>query len=175
MNRILQRLTNSVVHGFAGSGVEIDDNGQLCLPDGLCPDRVHRFIELVMDQRFASPRDAMHTLFVRVGVDRKTVGLLDQILGQQGEVELGEAAAHARGLLGSLSDLKRIPARIRDFLVVDLGLAAERCEDLESAVRSTRVRAAERLGCEASWDAILGEREAVVDLTRPWRESTAAA
>lgn len=175
MNRILQRVANKVMHAFAGSGVEIDDHGQLCLPDGLCPDRVQGFIELCMDQRFASPREAMHALFVRVGVDRRAVGLLDEILGAQGNVEFGEAAMHARALLHAVAELKRIPRLFRDFLVNDLSIAAKDCEDLESAVRSARECAADRIGCEADWDAILAQPEALTDLTRPWRLRVAAA
>ncbi len=39
MNRILQQAVNKVMGAFVGSGVSIDEHGQLCLPDGLCPNR----------------------------------------------------------------------------------------------------------------------------------------
>ncbi len=175
MNRLLRRVTNNFMHAFAGSGVELDEQGRLCLPDGLCSDRMHRFIELCMDERFASPRDALHALFRRVGVDAKAVGLLDRIIDEQGTVELGEAVRHAGALLRAVPALERIPERFRLFLVDDLDLASGHCPSLEAAVESTRLNAAERLGCEPTWDAILGHADALIDWTRPWRERSAAA
>lgn len=174
MNRILQRAVNKVMGAFVGSGVTIDEHGQLCLPDGLCPERVHRFIELCMDEEFACPRDGMHALFERLGVSPRAVGLLGGIIDARGDVELGQAAKQAGALMTALPELKEIPSRFRNFLVYDLGLAAESCADLQEAVVSTRFAAAERIGCPATWDAILDRREQLEKLTRAWRERPAA-
>ena len=175
MNRILQRAVNKVMGAFVGSGVTIDEQGQLCLPDGLCPERVHRFIEMCMDESFACPRDAMHALFDRLGVSPRAVGLLGEIIDARGDVEFGEAVKHAGALMAALPEFKQIPTRFRDFLVHDLGLASEHCTSLEEAVASARIAAGERVGCPPTWDAILENREAFTDLMRTWRESAAAA
>lgn len=174
MNRIIRRVINKVMSAFVGSGVSIGDEGELCLPDGLCPNRVHRFIELCMNERFSGPRDAMHALFTQLGVSPRAVGLLDHIIDSEGDVEFGAAAMHSGALMAALPEFKQIPARFRDFLVLDLRLASDSCESLEQAVESAREAAAANLGCAASWDAILDNGDALVDLTRPWRERAAA-
>lgn len=174
MNRILQRALNKVMGAFVGSGVSLDEHGQLCLPDGLCPERVHRFIELCMDEDFACPRDAMHALFERLGVSPRAVGLLRDIIDTRGDVDFGEATRRAGALLTALPEFKAIPSRFRSFLVDDLELASAECRDLEEAVASARVAAAERAGCDPTWDAILSHREQLEDLTRAWRERPAA-
>jgi len=175
MNRILSRLVNTVMNAFVGSGVQIDEEGQLCLPDGLCPRRVHRFIELCMNERFEFPRDAMHALFARLGVSSNAVGLLSEIIDSNGDVVFGAAAKRTGALMAALPDFKQIPSLFRNFLVDDLALAADTSESLEQAVSSARQSAAEQLGCEATWDAILDNADALGDLTRPWRERVAAA
>ena len=175
MNRIVRRIVNKVMSAFVGSGVSLDSQGGLCLPDGLCPERVHRFIELVMNERFACPRDAMHMLFARLGVGPDAVRLLGEIIDANGDIEFGEAMKHSGALMASLPEFARIPGRFRDFLVEDLGLASAGCKTLEQAVASARETAAVRVGCASNWDAILDNAEALVDLTQPWRERVAAA
>lgn len=174
MNRILQRAVNKVMGAFVDSGVTIDERGQLCLPDGLCPNRVHRFIELCMDERFACPRDAMHALFSRQGVSPRVVGLLGEIIDARGDVELGEAVKHAGALMAALPEFKQIPSRFRDFLVDDLALASPDCTSLEEAVTSARIAAAKKVGCDPTWDAILDNGHAFEDIARGWREGVAA-
>jgi len=175
MNKLFHRLLNKAMTGIVGSGVSISDQGQLCLPDGLCPDRVHRFVELCLNERFESPRDAMHALFVRLGVSPRAVGLLDEIIDAQGDLELATAARHGGVLMRALPDFAEIPRRFRDFLVIDLGLASEGCEHLDQAVASAREATAARVGCPATWDAILENASVLSDLTQPWRERAAAA
>ena len=175
MHHLIRQLVNKVMHGFAGSGVSIDDHGQLCLPDGLCPARVHRFIEQMTDERFESPRDAMHALFARLGMNPHAIHLLDQILDANGGVDFSTATRHAPALLAALPEFKRIPRRFRDFLVEDLALASASCVDLEEAVASARQVAAERIGCAPVWDVILADSAGVSALGRPWRETMAAA
>ena len=175
MNRFLQRAVDKLMATFVGSGVSLDERGRLLLPDGLCPDRVHRFIELVMDERFACQREALHTLFLCVGVNPATVHLLDEIIDADGTVAFASATRRTPALMAALPDFARIPARFRDFLVHDLELAAESCETLEHAVASAREAAAERLGCVADWDVILDRPAALTDLTRSWRERDRAA
>jgi hypothetical protein len=175
MNRILQRIVNTVMDAFVGSGVRIDEEGRLCLPDGLCPDRVHRFIELVMSERFRSPREAMHALFARLGMSPRAVGLLDEVIDSRGDIEIRRATRHAGALVAALPEFKQIPARFRDFLVDDLALAEDSCETLEQAVVSARESAAAHLDCEPTWDAILDNADALGDLTRAWRDRVAAA
>ena len=174
MNRVVQRAVNKVMGAFVGSGVTIDEHGQLCLPDGLCPERVHRFIELCMDEEFACPRDAMHALFARLGVSPRAVRLLGEIVDTRGDVEFGEAVKHAGALMAALPEFREIPSRFRSFLVHDLGLASESCADLEEAVVSARIAAAEHVGCRPTWDEILKNREQLEDLMRAWRERPAA-
>jgi len=175
MNRLLRSVANKVMQSFVGAGVSLDEHGGLTLPDGLDAERVHRFIEVCMDRRYASPRAAMHSLFSEIGVPRKAVLLLDRIIDERGDVDFAQATRHAAALLASIPDFQRIPVLFRDFLVHDLGLASGDCATLAEAVSSTRAEAARRLGCEPSWDAILGERHVLGDLARPWRERIAAA
>jgi hypothetical protein len=166
---------NKVMSAFVGSGISIDTQGRLCLPDGLCPDRVNRFIEICMNDRFKSPRSALHALFTRLGVSPRAVDLLDQIIDSNGDVKFGAAAAHTGALIAALPEFKQIPGRFRDFLVNDLEIADDGCESLEQAVISAREQAAAHLGCLATWDAILDDQDALCDLTRPYRERVAAA
>jgi len=175
MNRLVLQLVNKVMHGFAGSGVSIDDHGQLCLPDGLCPVRVHRFIELVMDEHFEYPRGAMHGLFSRLGMNPDAIRLLDQVLDANGGVDFTAGMRIGRSLLAAVPEFKQIPHHFRNFLVDDLCLASASCVDLEEAVASAREAAAERMGCAADWDAILANSAGVSELGRPWRETMAAA
>jgi hypothetical protein len=175
MNKIIHRVINKVMAAFVGSGISISEQGELCLPDGLCPNRVHRFIELCTNERFASPREAMHALFTRLRVSPRAVGLLDEIIDSKGDLEFGAIARHTGGLMRALPEFKQIPLRFRDFLVDDLGLASNTCEHLDEAVASAREAAAARVGCEATWDAILENSAAISALAHPWRERVAAA
>lgn len=175
MNRIFQRMVNKVMEAFVGAGVSIGDRGELCLPDGLCPERVHRFIELCMDERFEGPREAMHALFSRLGMNRRAVELLNEIIDSNGDIEFGAAAVHGPSLMAALPEFKKIPGRFQEFLVRDLGLASERCENLEQAVASAREAAAEHVDCSPTWDAILANANAIRELARPWRERVEAA
>ncbi len=175
MNRFLQSVSNRVMGAFVDSGVQIDDDGRLCLPDGLCPERVHRFIEICLDRPFDSPRQALAELFVRVGIDPSAVRLLDSILDERGDVDFGAATRRAGPLLRALPQLKEIPVRFRRFLVDDLDLASPGCTSLEQAVVSAREEAAARVGCEPTWDAILEHGDALRDTAGPWRASLAAA
>ena len=175
MNRLIRGIANKVMNAFVGAGVSLGDEGQLNLPDGLSPERVHRFIEFCMDQPYPTPRAAMHSLFSEIGVPRKAVHLLDVIIDEQGDVEFGHATRHGPALLAAIPDFQRIPVLFRDFLVNDLGLASTDCTTLEDAVASTRVAAAAELGCEPSWEAILEHGEILGHLARPWRERNAAA
>ncbi len=117
MRALTRRLVSKAIEQVAGSGVGVDANGRLLYPDGLNPARVHRFIELVMAEHFASPKAALEALFRRVGVPDRAI---------------------------------------------------------EAAAIGTRKGAAAALGCEASWDAILAQGEAVGELARGWRARTAA-
>lgn len=166
---------NVSMNAFVGSGVTIDDRGRLCLPDGLNPPRVHRFIELCMQESHAHPRAAMHALFGRIGVPTRAVKLLNEILDERGDIELGAVARRSTHLMASLHEFQQIPVRFRDFLVEDLALADAVCENLEEAVASARQAAAERMGCRPTWDAILEDVNGVGELARPWRERVAAA
>jgi hypothetical protein len=175
MNWILRRAMNATMSAFVGSGVSIDERGRLCLPDGLTPDRIHRFIDLCMQERHESPRAAMHALFARLGVSPRIVRILSQILDANGDVELGAVALHTPALMGALPELHQIPARFRDFLVHDLALADDRCSNLDQAVASAREAAASHVACAPTWDSILEHADAVAELARPWRERAAAA
>lgn len=161
---------NVIMGAFVGSGLGLDDEGRLSLPDGLNADRVHRFIDLVMGERHASPREAMHALFRTVGIDPAAVGLLDEILHDSGDVDLAAVPRRAAALTAALPELQRIPTRFQAFLVDDLGLADPASDTLEKAVASARHHAADRLGCAADWDAILARPDGVTELARPWRE-----
>ena len=128
-----------------------------------------------MDERFESPREAMHALFSRLGVSPRAIDLLNQIIDSNGDVEFGAAATHGPALMAALPEFKQIPARFQHFLVHDLGLASQSCETLEQAVASARVAAAEHVECNPTWDAILDHAAQLSELARPWRESVAGA
>jgi hypothetical protein len=174
-NWIVRRVMNASMSAFVGSGVSVDDRGRLCMPDGLTPDRIHRFIEMCLDERYDAPRAALHALFARIGVSPRIVRLLNHILEDGGDLDWRAVALHSTALLGSLAEFQQIPVRFRDFLVVDLALADPTCESLDHAVASARCAAAERVACAPTWDAILENGDAVSELARPWRESVAAA
>lgn len=168
-----RKIVNSAIAQVAGSGVGIDEAGRLSFPDGLDPARVHRFIELVTAERFASPKAALHALFTRVGVADAAIRSLEEVLDEEGHIVWSEVGRHPLHLGASLPMLREIPVCFRRFLVDGLGLADGSTETLEEAVVSSRERAAERIGCAPTWDAIL-EAEAEVDvIARPWRERTA--
>ncbi len=169
MSRLLNRIVSRAMSAFVAHGVRVSDDGTLCFPDGLSPDRVQRFIELCVGRRYDCPREAIHDLFLRAGVSPKAVDVLGQIVHEDGGVDVREAAHHWRGLAAALPALQQIPVRFRDFLIVDLDLAEPGCRTLEDALVSTRQNAAARIGCEPSWDAILSRPDEVSALTAAWR------
>lgn len=173
MSRLLQRLMSKTVEQFAGSGVGVDDDGRIFLPDGLDTGRMHRFIELVSARSYASPKAALHDLFARVGVAEAAIKSLNEILGEQGELDWASIARHPFRLSVALPRFLEIPGRFRRFLVEDLALADADGETLEDAVVSSRLRAAKLLGCEPTWDAILSDSDGVGELARDWRASLA--
>ena len=173
MRGFVQRLVSKTLTQFAGSGVSIDDAGRLCLPDGLDADRVHRFIEIVSEQSYDNPKAAMHDLFERVGVASSAVDMLNDVLGDNGQLDLRALGSNPIRLSTALPKLLEIPVLFRRFLVHDLGLGDARGATLEHAVVSTRRTAAARLGCPAEWDAILARPREVGRLARPWRERCA--
>jgi hypothetical protein len=134
---------------------------------------MHRFIELVSALSFASPKAALHDLFARVGVADAAIEALNEILGDGGELDWAGIGRHPFKLSIALPRFVEIPGRFRKFLIEDLALADPDGETLEDAVVSTRLRAAELLGCEPSWDAILSRSEGVSELARDWRASLA--
>jgi hypothetical protein len=158
---------------FSGSGVEIDADGRLCLPDGLDPDRVHRFIELCMARGYESPKSAMHALFEQVGVSPSAIALLNEILGDSGSLDWIAIGRSPLKLSATLPRFLEIPTRFRSFLVDGLGLADPSGRTLEEAVVSARYRTAMELGCERCWDAILARPAALTALTRQWRAQAA--
>ena len=168
------RLVNKAIDQLAGSGVGIDDDGRLCLPDGLDAGRVHRFIELCVDRRFDSPRSAMHDLFGRVGVAPAAVAVLEEVLDEHGGLDWRAVAQRPLKMSRLLPRLREIPDRFRSFLVEGLGLADPADRTLEQAVVSARIQAAARLGCEPCWDAILSRPDAVSALAGGWRARQAA-
>jgi hypothetical protein len=170
MNEIVRRLVSKVVEKFAGSGVEIDQSGRLCLPDGLDTSRMHRFIELCLDETLDSPKAALNELFERVGIAPAALVALDQIVGERGQLDFQAIARNPLKVSIAVPHFLEIPVRFRCFLIEDLGLADPGCETLEDAVISTRHRAAEKIGCEPSWEEILARPAEVEALTRPWRE-----
>ena len=174
MSWMARKVANAAIEQVAGSGVEIDAEGHLTFPDGLDPPRIHRFIELVMDARFDSPKAALHSLFRRVGVTDSAVEALDEILDDDGGIVWREVGRHPVHLTRALPHLREIPACFRSFLIDGLGFAAPGDETLEAAVVSTRQNAAAALGCAPTWDAILGAGDRVADLARPWRDRTAS-
>jgi hypothetical protein len=175
MRWIARRVMNAVMSSFVDTGVSIDEAGRLCLPDGLTPTRVHRFIEHCTQQRYDHPREAMHALFRKVGVPPRAVHLLNEIVHEQGDLDLGAVARHGAGLTAALPHLLEIPERFREFLVEGLAIADPESPSLEAAVASARRRAADRLGCEPEWDALLAHGDGIADLARPWRTAAAAA
>jgi hypothetical protein len=170
MNRVVRRLVSRVVEQFAGTGVSIDESGCLTLPDGLDAGRAHRFVELCLDRRFDHPKAALGELFVRIGVAPQALAALDQVVGPDGELDLSAVARNPVKLGFAVSSLLEIPVHVERFLVEGLGLAEGDSGSLEEAVVSTRERAAERLGCPPTWEAILGRPDEVRELARGWRE-----
>jgi hypothetical protein len=175
MNAIVRRLITKTLEQLAGSGVGVDADGRLCLPDGLDPDRVHRFIELCADRSYASPKAALHDLFQRVGVAPRAIAALNEILGEQGELDWAAIGRSPLKLSAGLPRLLDIPVRFRSFLVEGLALADPGGRSLEEAVVSTRIRAAARLGCEPCWDAILSQPDDVRELASGWRSSATSS
>ena len=168
--KILNRLVGKAMGTFVAQGVSIDDEGRLCLPDGLTPDRVQRFIELCVGRSYPNPRDAMHDLFGRVGVNPKAVAMLNEVVHEHGDLDMSALAHHWRAMAGALGSFHEIPERFRHFLVEELGLADASSKSLEEAVVSTRRNAAERLGCQADWDQLLDLPDGISELTSGWRE-----
>ena len=172
MNEVVRRLISKVVEKFAGSGVEIDGAGRLCLPDGLDIGRMHRFIELCLGEKLDNPKAALNELFGRVGIHRSALSALDQIVGDQGELDFHAIARNPFKLSVAMPRFLEIPVRFRSFLIEDLGLADPSCVTLEDAVISARHSAAKKIGCEPSWSEILARPDEVEVLTRPWREQS---
>lgn len=170
MRALTRRLISKAIEQVAGSGVGVDANGRLLYPDGLNPARVHRFIELVMGRRFASPKAALEALFRRVGVPDRAVEALIDVVTDDGGLQLGVIGRHPIHLAAALPSLRQIPEAFRRFLIDGLGFANESDSTLEAAAIATRKGAAAAVGCEASWDAILAQGEAVGELARGWRE-----
>ncbi|MCP4038611.1 MAG: hypothetical protein GY944_08720 [bacterium] len=157
---------------FVGSGVAIDRDGRLCLPDGLDPDRVHRFIELCMADSFDSPKSAMHSLFGHVGVAPEAIAALNDVLGDAGDLDWSAIGRSPMKLSLAVPRLLDIPHRFRAFLVEGLALADPASTNLEQAVVSTRVTVASSVGCRAHWDTILQHTDAVSELASDWRVAT---
>ena len=170
MNEVVRRLISKVVEKFAGSGVEIDQAGRLCLPDGLDTDRMQRFIELCLGEQLDSPKAALNRLFERVGIAPAALAALDQIVGDEGQLDFQAMARNPLKLSIAVPRFLEIPVRFRSFLIDDLELADPGCDTLEAAVVSTRHRASAKIGCEPSWDEILARPADVEELTRSWRE-----
>lgn len=170
MRALTRRLISKAIEQVAGSGVGVDANGRLLYPDGLNPARVHRFIELVLDERFTSPKAALEALFRRVDVPERAIEALVEVLTEDGGLQLGVIGRHPIHLTAALPSVRQIPEYFRRFLIDGLGFAKESDSTLEAAAIGTRIGAAAALGCEASWDAILEQGEAVGELARGWRE-----
>jgi hypothetical protein len=170
MNEVVRRLVSKVVEKFAGSGVEVDASGRLCLPDGLDTSRMHRFIELCLDEKQDSPKAALNTLFARVGIAPAALTALDQIIGDEGVLDFHAIALSPIRLSRAVPHFLEIPVRFRSFLIEDLGLADPTCVTLEDAVVSTRHQAAKKIGCAPSWEEILARPKEVEALTRSWRD-----
>lgn len=175
MNRVVRGIAHRIMSAFVGAGIGLDDDGRLQLPDGLNADRVHRFIELCTGRSYGSPREAMHALFAQIGVSMRAVALLDRIIHESGDVDLGRATRNGAALLAAMPEFHRIPELFRVFLVDDLALASPACETLLDAVVATRIAAASRVGCAPDWDAILEHTHALGEIARPWRERFVAA
>ena len=172
MSGMVRRLVSKTLQQFAGSGVGIDHDGRICLPDGLDADRVHRFIELCLAEVYENPKQAMSELFARVGVAPAAVSALGDILGDRGDLDIAAIGRSPLKLGATLPRFLEIPGRFRSFLVDGLALADPSATTLEEAVISARVRAAQRLGCEPCWDAILSCPNGVTELAGPWRAQT---
>lgn len=175
IKRILNRMISKGMGAFVAHGVSIDDDGRLCLPDGLTPRRVHRFIELTLDRSYACPRDAMHDLYGHVGVPESTIRALNGIVGEQGDLDMGAIARHWTSLAGELPHFHAIPTRFQDFLVKDLAMADPDSRSLGAAVESTRRNMAERVGCAPTWDEILEHPVEVAAIAASWRERAGLA
>ena len=166
---MMRRLMSKTLEQFAGSGVGIDADGRLCLPDGLDADRVHRFIELCVGTVYDSPKAAMHDLFAKVGVAPAAIAALNEILGERGHLDWSAIGRSPLKLGASVPRFLEIPVRFRSFLVDGLALADPNSDTLEEAVVSARLRTAEHLGCEPCWDAILSRPQQVSALASGWR------
>jgi hypothetical protein len=175
MRALTRRLVSKAIEQVAGSGVGVDANGRLLYPDGLNPARVHRIIELVMAEPFASPKAALEALFRKVGVPDRAVDALVAVLTDDAGLQLGVIGRHPIHLAAALPSVRQIPEYFRRFLIDGLGLANESASTLEAAAIATRKGAATALGCEASWDAILARGAAVGELARGWREGARTA
>lgn len=173
MSGIVRRLISKAVEQFAGSGVTVDDDGRICLPDGLDADRAHRFIELCAGRSYESPKAALHDLFQKVGVAPSAVSALNEILGDHGHIDLAAIGRSPVKLAALLPRFLEIPAHFRNFLVEGLALADASGRTLEDAVVSARLNAAAELECEPCWDAILSRPEQVRQLTSQWRRRAA--
>jgi hypothetical protein len=170
MNALTRRLVSKAIEQVAGSGVSVDQDGRLAYPDGLNPDRVHRLIELVMAERFTSPKVAIEALFESVGVPARAIEALDAVLTEDGALQLAAIGRHPIHLAAALPSVRQIPDYFRRFLIDGLGFADENDATLEQAAIASRKGAAGALACEPSWDAILARGEAVGELARRWRE-----
>ncbi len=173
MSGMTRKLMSKALRQFAGSGVGLDAQGRLCLPDGLDAGRVHRFIELCVGRVYESPKAAMHDLFERVGVAPAAIATLNEVLGEHGELDWTAIGRSPLKLSASLPRCLEIPVRFRHFLVEGLALADPSDRTLEEAVVSTRIQAAARLGCEPCWDEILSRPDGVNRLAQGWRASLA--
>jgi hypothetical protein len=169
MTGMVRRIISRAVEQFAGSGVGVDVEGRICLPDGLDADRVHRFIELCVGRSYESPKAALRDLFQKVGVAPAAVSALGDILGERGDLDLAAIGRSPLKLGATLPRFLEIPARFRTFLVEGLALADPAGSTLEEAVVSARLRAAEHLGCDPCWDAILSRPDEVGELALAWR------
>lgn len=173
MKWVVSKVVSKVMGSFVAEGVSIDEDGRLCLPDGLTPERVKLFIELCLDRSFASPKEAMHSLFGNVGVSAEIIRLLNLIIHDNGDVDMSACAHHWRELTKALGRFQEIPNHFKEFLINDLSLADPASRTLEEAVVSTRKAAADRFGCPAGWDEILGRPQQVSELASPWRAGLA--
>jgi hypothetical protein len=173
MSGILKKLISRAIEQFAGSGVGVDAEGRICLPDGLDADRAHRFIELCVGRTYESPKAALRDLFEKVGVAPTAVAALGDILGERGDLDMAAIGRSPLKLGATLPRFLEIPGRVRILLVEGRALADTEGSTREEAVVSARLRAAERLGCEACWDAILARPNEVSALAGSWRESAA--
>lgn len=174
MSGVLRRLVSKAIEQVAGSGVGIDESGHLFFPDGLDPERVHRFIELVTARTYANPKAAMTALFERVGVPANAVEALGVVLSEDGTLVWAAVARRSLHLGGALPAVREIPVHFRRFLVDGLRLAKESDATLEEAVVSTRRQAAKAIGCAPSWDEILARPDEVGELAKRWREANSA-